>query len=195
MEIFKKGIHNNELRKQLLLRMPAITTKHDLKEAVQNFQTGLLKYARTFANPPASATSGLGTLQQEELEARRKTSKQISEFQRRMAPYAAASSSNPVPMELDAILRAGEEDEENNSEDSVNEVKENEALFFMEPNHDEIRTNEDPESQDYWEAGLTTDTISALKTGNIDHSQKSCYHCSHKGHIKVNYPERKKSGA
>ena len=98
-------------------------------------------------------------------------------------------------MELDAILRAREEDEENYSEDSVDEVKENEALFIMEPNHDEIRTNEDPESQDYWEAGLTTDTISALKTGNIDHSQKSCYHCSRKGHIKANCPERKKSGA
>ena len=66
-----------------------------------------------------------------------------------MAPYASASTSNQVPMELDAILRAGEEDKENYSEDSANEVEENEAFFFMEPNHHEIWTNKDPESQDY----------------------------------------------
>ena len=143
MEIFKKG------RKQLLVCMPAITTKQDLKEAVQNFQTGLLKYARTFTNPPLSATSGLGALQREELETRRRTSKQISELQRRLAPFATASTSNQVPMELDAILRAREEDEENYSEDSTDEVEENEALFFMEPNHDEIWTYEDPKSQEY----------------------------------------------
>ena len=98
-------------------------------------------------------------------------------------------------MELDAILRARDKDEEDYSEDSAEEAEENKAQFFMETNHDEIRTNEDPESQDYWEAGITTDTISALKTGNIDHSQKSCYHCSRKGHIKANCLERKKLGA
>ena len=68
-------------------------------------------------------------------------------------------------------------------------------MFFMEPDHDEVRTNKDPEAHNYWEAGLTTDTISALKTGNVDHSQKSCYHCSCKGHIKANCPERRKLGA
>ena len=85
-----------------------------------------------------------------------------------MAPIATASMSDPVPMELDAILRAGEEDEEKYNGDSA--AEEPEALFFMEPDHKEVRTNKDPEAQDYWEAGLTTDTISTLKTGNIDHS-------------------------
>ena len=70
-----------------------------------------------------------------------------------------------------------------------------EALFFMEPNHNKIWTNEDPKTHDYLEAGITMDTISALKIGNIDHSQKSCYHCSRKGHIKANCPARKKLGA
>ena len=110
-----------------------------------------------------------------------------------MAPIATASTSNPVPMELDAILRAREEDEEEYSEESAEE--EAEALFFMEPDHDKVRTNEDPEAHDYWEAGLTTDTISALKAGNEDHSQKSCYHCSRKGHMQANCPERRKLGA
>ena len=39
------------------------------------------------------------------------------------------------------------------------------------------------------------DTIRALKTGNMDNSQKSSYHCSRKGHIKENCPNRKKLGA
>ena len=187
VEIFKKGIHNNELRKMLLLHKPAINTIESLKEAVQGIQTGLLKYARTLTNPPALATAGLGSLQREEFDHRKKTIKQIQELQRRLAPFATASTSNPVPMELDAILRAREEGKEEYSEDSAEE--EAEALFFMEPDHDEVRTNKDPEAHDYWEAGLTTDTISALKTGNVDHSQKSCHHCGHKGHIKANCPE------
>ena len=110
-----------------------------------------------------------------------------------MAPIATPSTSNPVPMELEAILRAREEDEEEYSEESAKE--EAEALFFMEPDQEEVKTNEDPKAHDYWEAGLTTDTISALKTGNVDHSQKSCFHCSHKGTIKANCPERRKLGA
>ena len=106
MEIFKKGIHNNKLRKQLLLHRLAIITIDALKEAVQNIQTGLLKYARTFTNPPPSATAGLGALQREELETRRKTSKQLSELQRRLAPLAMASTGDQVPMELDVMLKA-----------------------------------------------------------------------------------------
>ena len=75
VEIFKKGIHNNELRKMLLLHKPAINMIDSLKEAVQGIQTGLLKYARTLTNPPASATAGQGTLQYEEFNHRKKTIK------------------------------------------------------------------------------------------------------------------------
>ena len=80
MEIFKKGIHNNELRKLLLLHKPALNMIESLKEAVQGYQTGLLKYARLLTNPPASATAGLGTLQSKEFDHRRKTIKQIQEL-------------------------------------------------------------------------------------------------------------------
>ena len=96
-------------------------------------------------------------------------------------------------MELDAMLRARDEDEEYYSDSSDEEA--DEALFFMEPDHNEIRSKEDPETQDYWEAGIMTDTISALKTGNIDHSQKFCYHCSRKEHIKANCLDQKRLGA
>ena len=90
-------------------------------------------------------------------------------------------------MDIDTILRAEEGDKEEYSEDSA--AEEPEALFFMEPDHEEVRTKEDPEAQEYWESGLMTETLRALKTGNVDHSQKSCYHCGHKGHIKANCPE------
>ena len=110
-----------------------------------------------------------------------------------MAPIATTSTSDPVPMEIDAILRAEEGDEEEYSEDSATE--EPEALFFMEPDHEEVRTNKDPEAQEYWESGLMTENLNALKTGKVDHSQKSCYHCGRKGHIKANFPKRRKLGA
>ena len=64
-----------------------------------------------------------------------------------MAPIATASTSDPAPTELDAMLTAREEGEEEYSEDSAKE--EAEALFFMEPDHEEVRTNKDPEAHDY----------------------------------------------
>ena len=65
----------------------------------------------------------------------------------------------------------------------------------MEPDHEEVRTNEDPDTQEYWEAGLMTEYLSALKAGNVDHSQKSCYNCGRKGHIKANCPKQRTSCA
>ena len=75
-------------------------------------------------------------------------------------------------MDIDTILRAEEGDKEEYSEDSA--AEEPEALLFMEPDHEEVRMNKDPEAQEYWELGLMTETISTLKTENVDHSQKSC---------------------
>ena len=94
-------------------------------------------------------------------------------------------------MEIVAILEYKGDEEEEDSEESATE--EPESLFFMELDHKEVRTNEDPNAQEYWEAGITTESLSTLKAGNVDHSQKSCYHCSQKGHIKANCPERRKS--
>ena len=36
------------------------------------------------------------------------------------------------------------------------------------------------------------ETINVLKQGNIDHTQKTCYHCNRQGHIKANCLARKK---
>ena len=118
---------------------------------------------------------------------------QIQELQKQLAPSATTKASGPVSMDLNAILGDEEEDEEEYSEDSANE--EPKALFFMEPDHEEVRTNKDPDAQEYWESGLTTETLSALKTRNVDHSQKSCYLCGRKGHIKANCPKWRRLGA
>ena len=68
VETYKKGLLNNKLRENLMVRETPITTKADLKRAVAAAQVGLLQYARTYTNPPASATAGLGAIQKEELE-------------------------------------------------------------------------------------------------------------------------------
>ena len=96
-------------------------------------------------------------------------------------------------MELDAMQRDEEEDEEEyDNNDSEEEA--DEALFFMEPDQDKIRAGEELETQEYWEAGISADTI-VLKQGNMDHSQKTCYHCNRKGHIKANCPAPKRLDA
>ena len=62
VETYKKGIINNKLREKLMIRDPPITTKAELKQAVAHAQVGILQYARTFNNPPAVVTAGLGSL-------------------------------------------------------------------------------------------------------------------------------------
>ena len=190
MEIFKKGIHNNELRKLLLLHKPALNMIESLKEAVQGYQTSLLKYARTLTNPSVPATAGLGTLQHEDFDHRKKTIQQIQELRGRLAPIATTSTSDPVPMEIDAITRykRNRDDEGCKSHLTKNPAE----LIFMDPDHKEVRINEGPDVQDYWEAGLMTESLNALKTGRVDHLQIVCYHCGYRGYMKTNCPDRRK---
>ena len=73
MDIYKKGVYNNELRKLLLLHDPPLTTMEGLKAAVCRYQVSLLRYARTTSNLPTSVMVVLGTLQREDLDQRKKT--------------------------------------------------------------------------------------------------------------------------
>ena len=82
VETYKKGIINNKLREKLMIRDPPITTKAELKQAVAHAQVGILQYARTFNNPPAAVTVGLGSLQKDDLETRQKTKRQFAEVQK-----------------------------------------------------------------------------------------------------------------
>ena len=123
-----------------------------------------------------------------------KTNRQVAELQKQYEPCTTSSANKETPMELDAMQRAEEEEEEENDNDD-SEKEADEALFFMEPEHDKMRVREDLETQEYWEAGISADTINVLKQGNMDHSQKTCYHCNRKGHIKANCPARKRLDA
>ena len=81
MDIYKKGVYNKELRKLLLLHEPPLTTIDKLKAAVHCYQTNLLKYTRSTSSLAPSATAGLGTMQSEVTDQRRKTMQQIQELQ------------------------------------------------------------------------------------------------------------------
>ena len=70
-------------------------------------------------------------------------------------------------------MQRAEEEEEEKYDDDNSEEEADEALFFMEPKHDKMRAQEDLETQKYWEAGISADTINVLKQGNMDHSQKT----------------------
>ena len=96
-------------------------------------------------------------------------------------------------MEVNTLLqREEEEDEERDKEDGP---KMSGSLFFMEPDYEEIRDMEDQDVQDYWEAGVMTECLSALKSGDFDHSRVQCYHCNLWGHIKANCLARKSANA
>ena len=86
---------------------------------------------------------------------------QVTEVLKKYGPITTNSAEEETPMELDAIQRYEEESGEEYEEGSEEEV--DEVLFFMAPNHDKIRSREDIEAQDYWEAGITAEAISTLK--------------------------------
>ena len=92
-------------------------------------------------------------------------------------------------------MQRDEEEDEEEYDDDESEEESDKALFFMEPDHDKMRAREELKTQEYWEAGISADTINMLKQGNMDHSQKTCYHCNKQGHIKGNCPARKKLDA
>ena len=64
-------------------------------------------------------------------------------------------------MEINAIIEKDYKgDEERKEEDSL---EAQESLFFMEPDHEEIREMEDQDAQEYWEVGVTSECLSGLK--------------------------------
>ena len=65
MDVYRRGIYNNNLRKLLMLHDPSLTSIYSLKTAVHHNQTRLLTYARRTPDIDPSATAGLGTMQYE----------------------------------------------------------------------------------------------------------------------------------
>ena len=151
MDIFKKAVYNNNLRKLLLLHDPPLTTITNLKAAIQRYQTSLLKYARTTPCLAATATTGLETMQGEDLEFRWKILKKIQELQGQLTPIQTASTTSKnndsIAIEIDTMLQGEEEEDKERDEDYSPEA--NESLFFMEPDNKEIRDMEDQDPQDY----------------------------------------------
>ena len=89
---------------------------------------------------------------------RQERMKQIRELHQQLEPAGEDDTNNPLAMELDTI--AIEEDRKD--EQANHPTRTSEELFFTDPAHEEIRICEEPEVQDYWEASLTTESLSAL---------------------------------
>ena len=66
-----------------------------------------------------------------------------------------------------------------------------EELFFSTPDYEEIRLCEEPKVHEYWEAGLTMESVDALWLGRWDHTRSMCYHCKNRSHLKANCPDRR----
>ena len=193
VEIYIKGIFNDNLRKLLLLHNPALTTIPDLKAAIQRYQTSLLKYARSTLSLAASVTTGLGAMLGEDSEIKKKTLKKIQDLQKQLVPSSmTGKGQDSTNMEIDTMFQRAEEEDKGTDEESSCETSK--SLFFMEPDHEEFRETEDQETQEYWEAGITKECLNVLRSGGVDHLQKQCYHFSHKEYIKANCPERRKLG-
>ena len=65
VDVYKKFVYNNNLRKLLILHKPPLTLIKELKVAVHHYQMSLLKYTRSTLHIAPSTTAGLGTMQHE----------------------------------------------------------------------------------------------------------------------------------
>ena len=75
-----------------------------------------------------------------------------------------------------------DKEEEDSKENTMEELK---SVCFMEPDHKEVKMSEDSDVQEYWEAGITSKSLSMQKAGNIDCSQKTGHHYPWTGQIKT----------
>ena len=92
-------------------------------------------------------------------------------------------------MNLGAITAEGGWEEDYGSDDQS--YKASEELFFAAPDYKDIRLCEEPEVHEYWESGLTVESLEALRRGKGEHSISMCYHCNARGHLKANCPDRR----
>ena len=77
--------------------------------------------------------------------------RQIQELQPQLTPTAmptvTSKETNPVAMEVNTMLEDKGDKEEENHMGSTPE--DHEVLFFMEPDHEEVREIKDPDAQEY----------------------------------------------
>ena len=92
-------------------------------------------------------------------------------------------------MDLGAITAEGDWNEDYGADNQSYEPLD--KLFFTAPDYKEIRLCEEPRVHDYWESGLTIESLEALRLGSWDHSRSMCYHFKNRGHLKVNCPDRR----
>ena len=64
-------------------------------------------------------------------------------------------------------------------------------LFFAAPDYEDVRVCEDPDVHEYWESGLSIESLEALRLGRGDYASSTCYHCKNKGHLKANCLDRR----
>ena len=94
--------------------------------------------------------------------------RQMHKLQQKLAPSTDSKASEPVAREVDTIRECkGNEEKADGKGSATNEPK---SLAVREPDHEVVRMKEDPDTQDYWETGCMTESMSAPKTRNADHT-------------------------
>ena len=174
-----------------MLHEPPLTSIESLKVATQYYLMQLLIYAETIPDAEPATIAGLGGMQYGLMGRRQETMRQIRALHQQLEPAEEDDTNDPKALEIGAITI--EEDRKDKSEQANHPTGASEELFFTDLAHEEIRICKEPEVQDYWEADLMTESLSGLQTGKADQAKVICYHCSGKGHMKANCPDRKHS--
>ena len=109
-EVFEKGVYNYKLQKMLIVHEPPLVTMATLKAAVHCYQTSLLLYARSTLSLASVATAGFKMVQQEEIDCRWKTPRQLQELHKKLDQSMTAKASESTAMEIDALVEQEEEE-------------------------------------------------------------------------------------
>ena len=143
-----------------MMHKPLLVTIESLKTEIQYYVTQLLIYAETTPDAEPATITGLGGMRYGLDGRRQETMRQIRTLYHSLEPVKEDQANDTMTMDIGAITV--EEDWSEESESDNQSYGAPDRLFFLDPDHEEIRLYDEPKVHKYWESGLTMESLGAL---------------------------------
>ena len=185
---YVNSVYNKVMEELLRTHRPPLTTIEALEKKIPYYVTQLRIYTETTPDAAPAVIAGLGGMQYGLDKGNQPARRRIWTLYHPADLTEEEDTEDIVIMELGAITAEKDWNEDYRADDQLHETPG--ELFFANPDYENVSLCEEPEAQDYWESGLTVESLEALRLGSWYHSHSMCYNCKNKGHIKANCLDR-----
>ena len=156
------SVYNKALGELLTLHKLLLVTIESLKTEIQYYITQLLIYAETTPDAEPATIAGLGGMRYRLDGRRQETMRQIRALYHPLEPVKEDEANDAVTIDPITIL-------DDWSKSDSQSTRASDGLFSTDPDHEQMKINEESEVQSYGEARLMTVSLNALKTGEVEH--------------------------